>query len=146
MNDGVALLLERMKTNPEEFIDGGKWAHIMNKHEDFLDAEDRQALTNGLNKLMQQRFTEKVLEELVDPKKSSLEDIINQYQVKGMPSVGTTRGLYSNGIGGNATLLAQQQLQTEHIKAHVEALKAEDRTKLLNKKPTTIFGRLFNYQ
>ena len=146
MNDGVALLLERMKTNPEEFIDGGKWAHIMNKHEDFLDAEDRQALTSGLNKLMQQQFTEKVLEELVDPKKSSLEDIINQYQVKGMPSVGTTRGLYSNGIGGNATLLAQQQLQTEHIKAHVEALKAEDRTKLLNKKPTTIFGRLFNYQ
>ena len=70
MNDGVALLLERMKTNPEEFIDGGKWAHIMNKHEDFLDAEDRQALTDGLNKLMQQRFTEKVLEELVDPKKS----------------------------------------------------------------------------
>jgi hypothetical protein len=68
MNDGVALLLERMKTNPDEFIDGGKWAHIMNKHEDFLDVEDRQALTNGLNKLMQQRFTEKVMEELVDPK------------------------------------------------------------------------------
>ena len=86
------------------------------------------------------------MEELVDPKKSSLKDIINKYQVKGMPSVGTTRGLYSNGIGGNATLLAQQQLQTEHMKAHIEALRAEDRTKLLNKKPTTIFGRLFNYQ
>ena len=67
MNDGVAMLLERMKTNPEEFADGGKWAHIMNKHEDFLDAEDRQALTDGLNKLMQQRFTEKVMEELIDP-------------------------------------------------------------------------------
>ena len=144
MNDGVALLLERMKTNPEEFIDGGKWAHIMNKHEDFLDEEDRQALTDGLNKLMQQRFTEKVLEELVDPKKSKWETI--GMVTSNMPSVGTTRGLYSNGIGGNATLLAQQQLQTEHIKAHVKALKAEDRTKLLNKKPTTIFGRLFNYQ
>ena len=146
MNDGVALLLERMKTNPEEFIDGGKWAHIMNKHEDFLDAEDRQALTDGLNKLMQQRFTEKVLEELVDPKKSSLEELLLIAKRNATPSVGTTRGLYSNGIGGNATLLAQQQLQTEHIKAHVKALKAEDRTKLLNKKPTTIFGRLFNYQ
>jgi hypothetical protein len=75
MNDGVAMLLERMKTHPDEFVDGGKWAHIMNKHEDFLDAEDRQALTNGLNKLMQQRFTEKVMEELVDPKKSSLQQL-----------------------------------------------------------------------
>ena len=138
MNDGVALLLERMKTNPEEFIDGGKWAHIMNKHEDFLDAEDRQALTDGLNKLMQQRFTEKVLEELVDPKKSSLEDTINQYQVKGMPSVGQTQGAYTANL--------QHQSAVEHMKAHLEALKAEDRTKLLNKKPTTIFGRLFNYQ
>jgi len=75
MNDGVALLLERMKTHPEEFVDGGKWAHIMNKHEDFLDAEDRQALTDGLNKLMQQRFTEKILEELVEPKKIKLRAI-----------------------------------------------------------------------
>ena len=139
MNDGVALLLERMKTNPEEFIDGGKWAHIMNKHEDFLDAEDRQALTDGLNKLMQQRFTEKVLEELVDPKKSKWETI--GMVTSNMPSVGTTQGLYSNGIGGNATLLAQQQLQVEHMKAHLEALKKEE-----TKKPhKTLFGKLFNY-
>ena len=75
MNDGVALLLDRMKTHPDEFVDGGKWAHIMNKHEDFLEAKDRQALTNGLNKLMQQRFTEKVLEELVEPKKSNLQQL-----------------------------------------------------------------------
>jgi hypothetical protein len=68
MNDGVALLLDRMKTRPEEFVDGGKWAHIMNKHKDFLAVEDQQALTNGLNKLMQQQFTEKVMEELIEPK------------------------------------------------------------------------------
>ena len=147
MNDGVALLLERMKTNPEEFFDfGSKWAGVIGEHKDFLEAEDRQALTDGLNKLMQQRFTEKVLEELVDPKKSKSNKLDEWVKANAMPSVGTTRGLYSNGIGGNATLLAQQQLQTEHMKAHIEALRAEDRTKLLNKKPTTIFGRLFNYQ
>lgn len=68
MNDGVALLLERMKTNPEEFMDfGSKWAKIIHEHKDFLNVEDRQALTDGLNFLMQQRFTEKVMEELVDP-------------------------------------------------------------------------------
>ena len=147
MNDGVKILLERMETHPEEFNgEINKWGNLILYYKDYLDPEDADALNTGINKLLQQRFTEKVMEELVDPKKSSLKDIINQYQVKGMPSVGTTRGLYSNGIGGNATLLAQQQLQTEHMKAHIEALRAEDRTKLLNKKPTTIFGRLFNYQ
>ena len=71
MNDGVKILLERMKTNPEEFFDfGSKWAGVIGEHKDFLEAEDRQALTDGLNKLMQQRFTEKVMEELVDPQKS----------------------------------------------------------------------------
>ena len=68
MNDGVALLLERMKTHPEEFMDfGSKWGKIIHEHKDFLNAKDRQALTDGLNSLMQQRFTEKVMEELVDP-------------------------------------------------------------------------------
>ena len=68
MNDGVRILLERMETHPEEFFDfGSKWANIIGDHKDFLKTEDRQALTDGLNKLMQQRFTEKVLEKLVNP-------------------------------------------------------------------------------
>jgi len=72
MNDGVAMLLERMKTHPEEFFDfGSKWASVIGEHKDFLEVEDRQALTNGLNKLMQQRFTEKVMEELIDPTEES---------------------------------------------------------------------------
>ena len=143
MNDGVATLLERMKTNPEEFFDfGSKWAGVIGEHKDFLEAEDRQALTDGLNKLMQQRFTEQVMEELVNPKKLATQDVINRYQAKGMPSVGQTHGLYANGIGGNATLLAQQQLQVEHMKAHLEALKKEE----VKEPHKTLFGRLFNYQ
>ena len=142
MNDGVAMLLERMKTNPEEFwTDNGfsdKWSHLIHAYITHLSTEDREALNGGIDKIMQQRFTEQVMEELIDPKKSSLEDTINQYQVKGMPSVGQTQGAYTANL--------QHQSAVEHMKAHLEALKAEDRTKLLNKKPTTIFGRLFNYQ
>ena len=155
MNDGVAMLLERMKTNPEEFDVGysTKWNQLINAYKELLEPEDQQTLTEGLKKLMQQRFTEKVMEELIDPKSDSLEDVINQYRVKGMPSVTTTpqqfsAGLYSNGIGGNATLLAQQQLQTEHIKAHVEALQQEytDVFKQKPKEHKTLFGKLFSYQ
>jgi hypothetical protein len=86
MNDGVKILLERMKTHPEEFVDGGKWAHIMNKHENFLDAKDHQALTNGLNKLMQQRFTEEVMKELIDPHQETkdwVEKVMDSHGLKG---------------------------------------------------------------
>jgi len=72
MNDGVAMLLERMKTNPEEFgVRDGKWTSLMNNHIMHLEKEDRDALNEGMDKLMQQRFTEKVMEELIDPVEES---------------------------------------------------------------------------
>ena len=40
MNDGVKILIERMKTNPEEF--GGvhsKWNHIISEHIAFLEED-----------------------------------------------------------------------------------------------------------
>ena len=69
MNDGVAMLLERMKTHPEEFYSNvnGKWAHIINTYKPYLNKEDFAIFEDGIAKLMQQRFTEEVMEELVDP-------------------------------------------------------------------------------
>ena len=72
MNDGVALLLERMKTNPEEFgVRDGKWTSLMNNYIMHLEKEDRDALNEGMDKLMQQRFTEQVMQELIDPVEES---------------------------------------------------------------------------
>jgi hypothetical protein len=69
MNDGVALLLERMKTHPEEFgVRDAKWSSLINSYIMHLEKEDRDALNEGMDKLMQQRFTQKVMEELIDPK------------------------------------------------------------------------------
>ena len=70
MNAGVAMLLERMKTNPEEFVPNNgssKWGSLIAAYKEFLEPEDRQALSVGVNKLLQQAFTEKVMEELIDP-------------------------------------------------------------------------------
>lgn len=137
MNDGVKILLERMETHPEEFVieEGipAKWDNLIRSYEAILDPEDITLFKQARAKLLQQQFTEKVLEELVDPKKSSLEDIINRYRVKGMPSVGQIPALSS------VTLE-----HTEHLRAHVDALKREvDSQK--SKKVKTIFGKLFNY-
>ena len=137
MNDGVKILIERMQTHPEEFIGGAgfaysKWGVLISEYKEHLDAEDRTALTDALCKLHQQAFTEKVMEELVEPKKSNKLD---------------------EWVKANATRLAtptpspyMDKATIEHMKIHVEALQAKDRNELMNKKTTTLFGRLFNYQ
>jgi hypothetical protein len=73
MNDGVALLLERMKTHPEEFISNSspaysKWNRIIGEYKEYLEPEDKEILRQGINKILQQRFTEEVMKELIDPK------------------------------------------------------------------------------
>lgn len=68
MNDGVAMLLERMKTHPDEFgVRDSKWASLINNHIMHLEKEDRDAINEGMDKIMQQRFTQNVMEELIDP-------------------------------------------------------------------------------
>lgn len=135
MNDGVALLLERMKTHPEEFESNviGKWSHIINSYKQYLDEEDCKALDKAINALMQQQFTEKVMEELVDPKKSDnwVDRVMAQ---KGITSATPTPSPYID------------KLTVEHMKAHLEALQVKDRNELINRKSTTLFGKLFNYQ
>jgi len=75
MNDGVKILLERMQTHPEEFVieEGvvGKWDNIVRAYESVLDPEDTKAYKDARNALLQQQFTEKVLEELVNPVEES---------------------------------------------------------------------------
>ena len=62
-----------MKTNPEEFYSNvtGKWAHLIGTYRQYLNKADLKALDDGIATLMQQCFTEEVMEELVDPKEES---------------------------------------------------------------------------
>ncbi len=77
MNEGVQILLERMKTHPEEFVpeyDGGvtKWSSVIGQYKTYLTKEDCKALDDAWKETvvtaMQNKFTQVVLEELVDPK------------------------------------------------------------------------------
>jgi len=113
MNDGVKILLERMQTHPEEFFDfGSKWAGVIGEHKDFLEVEDRQALTDGINKLMQQRFTEKVLEELVDPTEES--------NVKKLGNMFTQR---KRALAAQIPPIPSITIeQSKHLEAHLKAL------------------------
>ena len=84
MNDGVAMLLERMKTHPEEFTVGegviGKWDTLIREYETILDPEDVALFRQARGKLLQQRFTERVMEELIDPtEKSNVKKLGNMF-------------------------------------------------------------------
>lgn len=145
MNEGVKILLERMKTNSEEFTTQEKWGHLIQSHKMFLNEEDARSLDNALNELMQQRFTEKVMTELLAPEDDSLGKPWYATRAKGTPLAGTTQGLYANGIGGNATLIEAQKYQMEQMKLHLDAHREAIKTTPI-KKHKTLFGKLFNYQ
>ena len=44
LNIGVELLLERMKTNPEEFGALGRWTRLLTEHDVLLDHPERKIL------------------------------------------------------------------------------------------------------
>lgn len=81
MNEGMKIILERMDTNPEEFLDNSKWEMIIHRHLEYLSAEDRKAFNDKMNALKSERFTAEVMKELMR----------DEEQDKDMPSVGSVR-------------------------------------------------------
>ena len=63
MLTGVGILLERMKTNPEEFIEGdaSKWSRVMGKGWDIFTEEERTALQDALTEAKRDHFNGEVL-------------------------------------------------------------------------------------
>ena len=142
MNEGVKILIERMKTNPEEFTGTSlstKWGQIIRLYEDYLEPEDQKALSAGVNKIQQQAFTETVMKELLAPEED--DSLGKQWYTK---QTAMPLGVWANAAVDSQSYKDAQQLQMEqvklHLDAHREALKAEE------KKPhKTLFGKLFNY-
>ena len=75
MNKGVEILLERIKTNPDEFMFDdekpfvdSRWRKIISHYKPYLEEEDVKLLDTEINKHIQEAFTSAVMEELLDPK------------------------------------------------------------------------------
>ena len=63
MLTGVEILLERMKTNPEEFIEGdaSKWSRVMSGAWAILSEDERTALQAGINEAKREHFNGEVM-------------------------------------------------------------------------------------
>ena len=73
MNAGVKIILERIKTHPEEFctkgggfIGNGKWSRILESYEQHLDPEDVKAIDDAIDQVQRDYFTEEVMTILTD--------------------------------------------------------------------------------
>jgi hypothetical protein len=72
MIEGLKILLERMKTHPEEFLDdsdgyvgSSKWGKLIHKYNKVLTKEEIKAFNDALHELHRQQFTAEVLESLI---------------------------------------------------------------------------------
>ena len=111
MNDGVKILLERMKTHPEEFVDetnlgATKWSGILNYYDNVLTPEEKKAIQEGVLQLKRDAFTKQVMEILLDEVKP-VEIDPNTFTIK-------TAG---RDPWGNSTL--------QHLEVHKKALLKE---------------------
>jgi hypothetical protein len=135
MNDGMKIILERMKTHPEEFKESekspfaydGKWIGLVSDYENNLPEEDMKAFKEAVDIIRQEEFTAKVMEELLDPKSEQLElNLVSRQPPIRMQQVGQTISVTPS--------LEQTLARIEEIKKEYEP-----------KKHKTLFGRLFNY-
>lgn len=95
MNEGLKIVLERMRTNPEEFGEDSKKWRWVNGFADALDADELKALAAGKREALRELFTRRVMATLVmDERESESMSQLNAAisGVKAAIGSGTTRG------------------------------------------------------
>lgn len=66
MNNGIKLILARMETNPEEFVDRRKWRHLVESDWPMFTEEEQKAYSSKLREILIDRFSEEVLKTLME--------------------------------------------------------------------------------
>jgi len=136
MNEGVKILLERMKTNPDEFEGialSTKWGQLIRLYEDYLEPEDQKALSAGVNKIQQQAFTQQVMKELLAPEE---DDDMGKYF-----RANVTSATHSAGAIPEIPSISLTSRKTQ-----INAMKVQVRKKAtLKKEHETLYGKLKNY-
>jgi hypothetical protein len=61
---GIEILLERMKTHPEEFEREGKWTDVLVNIDTHLTEEEREAVKQGFTNMARATFNEVVMKSI----------------------------------------------------------------------------------
>ena len=147
MNEGVKVLIERMKTNPEDFqmhpipqgVKRGRFYWVAEEMQKYLNIQsghyymtllkkdDLDALVNAFKDMHQQEFTDKVMRDLFKEE----EDLKVSPQIAGgwLPQGGRVSTALGQQNAQNAMwsdpriayLIQQQQAHNQHLRAHMDA-------------------------
>lgn len=103
METGTEILIARMASHPEEFVEGlaSKWARVMNMTECLSD-EDKQALKQAYDRAKIEHFNGEVLATLAGEREPlGTADNTVRYKAEGRYTTGLTdpRNLFSTSIG-----------------------------------------------
>jgi hypothetical protein len=122
MNEGISILIDRMRTNPEDFAPSAyinslnragssSWRSLAEYAADaqVFTAEERAAVTGALDEVTRKNFTAKILELLAAP---SAEEEMRQYKLKEEQNYLLTTATSQGTI--TAARYQQQALQNEY--------------------------------
>ena len=118
MLTGVEILLERMKTNPEEFIEGGfsKWSRVIDAGWQVLNEEERTALQDGTRLAKREHFNGEVMRVLAQGHDDQL-GRADDYLVKGkIPMQGNrpSKVITSQSMMNQATKLLSDEFDKQY--------------------------------
>ena len=79
MLTGLDILIERMRTHPDEFVREGKWTDVLVAIDKHLTVEEKQALKQGFTDMSRSAFNEVVLKAIAgEGVEYSMIEIIHQ--------------------------------------------------------------------
>jgi len=107
INEGIRILVERMKTNPEEFTDGlsSRWAEVIHtaSNAKWLTDEEHKLLNDASNQVQRDRFTARVLKALTKEEEYfTTQENKHKHMTINPSQVKAARGLVAGGNVGSA--------------------------------------------
>ena len=74
MHKVVELILTRMDSHPEEFVDSRKWTGLLQAYAQYFSAEEKEAVDAKTRELALDKMHSKVMEKLLDPDREKREE------------------------------------------------------------------------
>ena len=132
MLTGVEILLERMKTNPEEFIEGdaSKWSRVMGRGWDIFTEEERTALQDALTEAKREHFNGEVMRVLSQGHDDQLGRATSQSFPYDAGLSGTMLGTTSQSLTAHIRGTLDQQFEEAYARKDTKTMRAT--TKLKN--------------
>ena len=119
LNEGVQIILNRMKTNPEEFFDGGgRWQWIFKETlREVLTEIEKAALFEGLKQVRRMEITAKAAATVLRADEQEERVEVMRMSSSGTLGLGVQKSGFNIYTANNPTIqLGQEQLSAEDVR------------------------------